>query len=296
MGYRYPSRTPRHGGDLFVENIQVSRMQKGRLFDGLLSSLKMKFKYNLPRGYLSYSAIMLWIKNPDAYRRRYYLNEKDIESEPMRFGKKIAEVLQSRDFKEFPALRQVPYYPISEHPLDVEVDGIRVKAYLDLWKQEGFSFGEVKTGSVSHTNGPPWDKVKVARHEQLPFYSFLIKKTYGKVDPIVPLIWLETRYKSVTDRVGSRLMEGEGKELELTGRIEIFKRRIAEWERVRIRKLIIKTAKEISKDYTKFQNETNNTARASKEGLLIGRPSNLQEEGVGLFPRTTKKGSGRSKS
>jgi hypothetical protein len=214
----------------------------------------MPYAFNLPRGYLSYSAIMLWLRSPEQYRRRYYENEKERDSVPMVFGKKIAQTLEKRDFKRYPALKKIPFYPVSEHPLEVMVEGCLVKAYLDLWTPETFTFGEVKTGSVSHVNGPPWDKVKVAKHEQLPFYSFLIKETYGKVDPKVNLIWMETRYKMTRNRVGSRILEGESRDLELTGRMEIFERRIAEWERKRMRMLILDSARDISKDYTEWLN------------------------------------------
>jgi hypothetical protein len=208
--------------------------------------------YNLPRGYLSYSAIMLWKQSPERYRERYYENLPDEQSVPMTFGKKIAEVLESRDYKEYPALKKVPYYPVSEHPLDVMIGNVRVKAYLDLWEPKTFTFGEVKTGSVSSVKGPPWDKVKVLKHDQLPFYSLLIKTAYGKVDPDVNLIWLETRYKMIRNRLGHRIMEGEGRELELTGKIEIFKRSIADWERKRMKTLIAISAQEISEDYTEW--------------------------------------------
>lgn len=215
--------------------------------------MKRKLRLNLPKGYLSYSATMLWQKNKDLFRKRYYENEKQEESIPMRFGKKIAEVLESRNFKEFPTLKKVPYYPISEHKIEVDIGGVPVLAFLDLYKPKTFSFGEVKTGSVSYKNGPPWDRVKVKFHDQLPWYSLLIESVYGKVDPVCHLIWVETRYKTVIDQIGSRKMEGESKELELTGRIEVFKRRIAKWERERIKKMIIKTAKEVTRDYNAYQ-------------------------------------------
>ena len=220
-------------------------------------TMKITKKYNLPKGYLSYSAIMLWLRSPEMYRRRYYENEEQQESIPMKFGKTIATVFQSRDFKDFPALRKVPYYPVSEQQIIVDVDGVEVKAYLDLWNPATLSIGEVKTGYISTKTGPPWDKVKVRKHEQLPFYSFLAKKMYGKVDPIVHLIWLETKYRSIEEQVGSRVLEGEGQELELTGKIEIFERRIAEWERARIKALILAAAAAISKDYDYYLKHKN---------------------------------------
>lgn len=212
---------------------------------------------------------MLWMKDPDQYRRRYYDNEPAQESEPMRFGKKIAEVLESRDYSEFPSLAKVDYYPVSEHPIEITISGVPIKAYLDLWNPETFTFGEVKTGSVG------WSDAKVAKHEQLPFYSFLIKKMYGRVDPFVNLIYLPTQYKTVSDQVGSRVMEAKSRELELTGDIQIFTRRIADWERNRIRKMIVTAAGEISKDYEIYTN-----IRTSKSGNVRDGQAVVEEKKV----------------
>lgn len=171
----------------------------------------------------------------------------------MVFGKRIAKILELRDYKEYPELKKVPYYPVSEQKIEIVVEGVPIKAYLDLWTPETFTFGEVKTGNVHRDNGPPWTTVKVLQHDQLPFYSFLIKEKYGQVDPWVNLIWLETIYIMASERVGSRLMESESRDLKLTGRIETFKRRIAEWERKRIKNMIASVAQEISDDYTSYE-------------------------------------------
>ncbi len=237
-------------------------------------------KYNLPRGYLSYSAIMLWIKNPDAYRRRYYENEPPHDSIPMTFGKTIADVLESRDYTEFPALAQVPFYPVSEHPIMTDIGGVPIKAYLDLWEPETFTFGEVKTGGST-----AWDAVKVAKHEQLPFYSLLIKEVYGQVNPKVNLIWLETRYVRVMEKVGKLMLECDGRDLELTGKMEVFERRIAEWERKRMKKLIIQSAKEISTDYDAFLKTT------PQKDSPSGGSGDLQGPRAGVHERTPKEGS-----
>ncbi len=197
--------------------------------------------------------MMLWMKNPAAYRRRYYENEDQVETPPMVFGKKIASVLENRDYKEFPLLAKVPFYSVSEHELDVMIGDVPVKGFLDLYEPKTYTFGEVKTGSISHTNGPPWSKAKVIAHEQLPFYSLLIKTAYGIVDPWTKLIWLETRYIMTKESVGSRVMEAEGRDLELTGKMKVYRRRIAQWERDRIKRMILKVAKEISTDYTEWQ-------------------------------------------
>lgn len=222
-----------------------------------------KNEINLPKGYLSYSSATLWHKNKDQFRERYYKNAHPEESVPMIFGKKIAEMLEYKRWSctenrwIFPTgyeiLSEVPFYPISEQPLVVNVDGVMVKGFLDLFNPRKLQFSEIKTGSVSHTYGAPWDMVKVMKHDQLPWYSFLIKESFGDVEPECKLIWIPTRYKKTEDQLGSRMMEGESRELELTGeKPQIFKRVIEPWERKRIRKMIVDTALEITKDYNEW--------------------------------------------
>lgn len=199
--------------------------------------------------YLSYSAIRLWQQNKESYRKKYYYGEPDAPTVYTQFGKKIAELLEKRDFTEYPQLAKVPFYSISEQPLDIEVGGVPVRGFLDLYDPETFSFGEVKTGVVHRTNGPPWTQPKVRAHLQLPFYSLLIKKKFGKVQNKCHLIWLETQFIKTQEQVGSRLLEGEGRELELTGQMKIFPRSIAQWERDRVEELIVTTAHDIHEDY-----------------------------------------------
>lgn len=173
----------------------------------------------------------------------------------MGFGKKIAEVLEGRDFKDHPSLKDIPFYPISEQKIEVLIGDVPVMGFLDLYEPTTFSFGEIKTGIVSKSNGPPWDKIKVQKHDQLPWYSLMIKTFYGKVNPKCKLIWIPTRFKDVEDQIGSRKMVGEGKELELIGETHVFERNIRQWERDRIQDLIVTVAKQISEDYEKYTQE-----------------------------------------
>lgn len=199
--------------------------------------------------YLSYSAIRLWQQSPERYRRKYYDGEQEVPTVYTTFGKRIAELLEARDFTGYPALEKVPPYLVSEESVEVDIGGVPIKGFIDLYEPDTFSFGEVKTGIVHATNGPPWTAVKVRQHDQLPFYSLILKEKFGKVDPTCHLIWLETSFKKSMDQVGSRLLEGVSRELELTGAMKVFKRRIAEWERKRIRDMIISTAIEIQDDF-----------------------------------------------
>lgn len=204
----------------------------------------MESIYGKNKDYLSFSAVRLWLSNKDGYRKHYYEGAAGIDTVYTRFGKTIAETLESRDFTKYPELAKIPFYSVSEHPLEAYFDGVKVIAYLDLFEPETFSIGEVKTGVKS-----AWDKVKVRQWDQLPWYSLMVKETYGKVDPRVHLIWLQTEFKEQKGML-------QNSELQLTGKMQIFPRHIVEYERKRIREQIINAAKEIKDDYATYRRTT----------------------------------------
>lgn len=213
-------------------------------------------KYNLPRTYLSYSSWSLWKKNREAFRRKYYLNEPSFENVETIFGKKIAKMLEDKEqIKKHPVLSLIPSYSLAEHGIDVVINDIPVKGYLDTFDPETFSFGEFKTGHLNKDGKAPWNRVKVFKHDQLPFYSLLVEKKYGKVNRVTNLHWIETKFKEKMIVFDGIELIADSRELELTGRIESFKRIIPKWERELIRKDIIKVAGEISEDYTNFLNK-----------------------------------------
>lgn len=210
-------------------------------------------KYNLPRGYLSYSQVDLWLKSKSQYRKRYYQNDKPIETVETRFGHQIHEIMEDpKKIKKYPELATVPRYSVSEHDILVEVDGVMVKGRIDSYDPETFSFSDMKSGHRNKKGEEPWNNVKVRKTLQLPWYSFLIWWTEGRVDPICFLIWIETRFKHKTIEFEGHKLTNESRELELTGVVKVFKRRIAKWERERVRKLIGKVAREIHKDYVNY--------------------------------------------
>lgn len=213
----------------------------------------MPGRFGWNKDHLSFSAIRLWEDNRDGYRRKYYPEEgESISTVYTQFGKKIAEVLESRDYTQYPALKQVPFYPVSEQSVECDIDGVPVRGFLDLYNPETYSFGEVKSGIVHHKNGPPWTKVKVRQWKQLPFYSLLIKEKFGSVDPVCHLIWLETFFVEAKTSTLSSALKVKRK-LDLTGRMEIFPRRITNAQRDLMRQLIITSAQEIEDDYKKYQ-------------------------------------------
>lgn len=202
----------------------------------------MKSIYGKNKDYISYSSYMLWKTSKDSYRRRYYYGEKSIVTSEMSFGKKIADLLESKD----PSLAHVPHYDTAEYGIDVMIDDVRVVGRIDSLDLERVKFLDHKTGHSA------WTRSKVLKHTQLPFYSLLLKERFGKVDNVCHIIWMETRFvKRVVKFAGHVLEEmGRGK-LELTGRVKKFRRVVLERDRKAIRTDLLQVAREIREDYQK---------------------------------------------
>lgn len=209
----------------------------------------MKNPFNLPKQKFSYSQMSLWLKNKEGYRAKYYRGEPQHETAEMIFGKLIAKRLEDND----PALSFIPRYEKSEQGIEINLEGLPIIGYLDSFDPSKNKFREYKTSHLGRDGKLPWNRVLVAKHDQLPFYSFLIEQKYGEVDPMCHLDWIETDWKKKTIEFQGMTLTGDTRELLLTGNIKTFPRRIAKWERKRIKDLIIKTAEEISKDYKSYQ-------------------------------------------
>lgn len=210
---------------------------------------------NLPKPYLSYSAWSLWKKDKASFRRRYYEGEKGFETKETIFGKEIAKLLESDDVKHHPVLSKVPRYAISEYEIKTEYKGIKILGYIDSFDPVEFAFLEYKSGHASKDGKPPWDVVKVQRHEQLVFYNAFIRLMHGKAKRKCKLVWIETELANKTSMFKGIKLTSSRKEVRLTGRVEIFERTIFKYETDRLLKDIVKVAKEISDDYTEYQNQ-----------------------------------------
>lgn len=207
-----------------------------------------------PKTLLSYSGFRLWKENKEKYRDRYYRGLPSPDSAEMIFGKQIAKILEDEKATTVhPILRLVPRYKQPEYRLEVDLDGVRVQGYIDSFDPKNNAFYEYKTGHKSWDGKDPWDRVKVAKHEQLPFYSLLIAEHLGKVTRKCHLVFLETEMV-----VKEQTFQGQSfgltmKEPRLTGRIEVFPRIVYGYERARIRQSILDIAKEITEDYQQYK-------------------------------------------
>jgi len=195
-------------------------------------------KYNLPKEYLSYSSFDLWNRDKDAFRRRYYENEKPFETAETIFGKTVHEELS----------------PDGETSIRINLnEDLVLLGYLDSFNEEDLAIVDYKTGHLNSKGKAPWDKVRVQKHKQLVFYSLLVLLKHGKFNPVVQLKWLETKFKNKLMAFDGHVLHTESRELMLTGFEQTFTRKIFKWEIEKLKKEIISSAQAISKDYTLWQ-------------------------------------------
>lgn len=212
-------------------------------------------KYNLPKKYLSYSAIDTWLKNPGQFRKRYYEGEEFHMTPELTFGKKIAELLENGDG----SLAHIPRYNKPEQEINCTIDDVPVFGFIDSYDTERHAFLEYKTGKQ------PWDEARVKQHLQLDIYSLAIQTIFGKVSDTCHLIWMET--ERIEDHPSGRITHADAYGIRLTGKVHTFERVITRIERDATRQLLTDVARAISDDYTEYL-QTKTTARKTSGGRI----------------------------
>jgi len=205
----------------------------------------MSNKYHLPKKYLSYSAISLWYKSPEEFKKRYFLGQPSPTSPYMMFGKEVAEALESGSYP------LIPRFTHSEFKIEVEVEGVKILGYLDSFEKDTGKIMEYKSG-IPHKDGKPrWTQAEVQKLDQLPFYSMLVKEKFSLFKPWVKLVYLETEWceDTVQEEFDGHMLDKKVNRLQLNGNITEFNRRIELWEHERMVDWIVRAAEQISDAY-----------------------------------------------
>ena len=184
----------------------------------------------LPRGYLSYSQLVLWEKNKNAYYQIYYEGVPTSSNKYMVYGKQVAEYLENGKMekynKDFEFLSIIlPTYPKREYPIKVMYEGIKLYGKFDGFNPRKLEVGEYKTGKK-------YTQAMVDKNDQLTFYAFMVWLKYKKI-PALKLCWIETR-------------ELNDDEVCITGKHKIFEAKRTVKDFLLLGKRIRKAAKEIS--------------------------------------------------
>lgn len=208
-------------------------------------------KLILPKPHLSWSQLTCWLSNPARYRKEYFENGDKLDTKFLRFGKNIAELIESGAHKEL--LPDLECYDSPEYEIRCTVMHIvPCLSFIDTYNAIAREhcpanvFREYKTGKI------PWTKAKVQKHDQLVFYATMLKWSTGNMPQYCDLDWIET--KEASDE-GVDFWRGSGKMINVTGRIVSFHREFDEREITRMEELIVKVAFEISDAYQTYLRE-----------------------------------------
>jgi len=193
-------------------------------------------KLILPKPHLSWSQMTCWLSNPTRYRKEYFESGEKLDTKFLRFGKNIAELIESGQHKEL--LPDLETYDSPEYKIEVRVMHIvPCLSFIDTYNAVATPivpanvFREYKTGKI------PWTKAKVQKHDQLVFYATMLKWSTGKMPEYCDLDWIETK-ESENESVD--FWRESGKIINVTGRIVTFHREFDEREIERMEELIVK--------------------------------------------------------
>lgn len=163
-----------------------------------------------PRGYLSWTQIDMWLRNPETYIKRYIHDGAGFENSGMRFGKTASEALEggeTTDGAMEALVALLPHYSKREHEIRATLKTpkgeVVLLGKLDTYDPKAPRFREYKTGRVK------WTQARADRHKQIPHYGALIYLDAGCLPTEAWLDWAET-------------VEEDG-EVRLTGTIQSFK-------------------------------------------------------------------------
>lgn len=165
--------------------------------------MKKNRTIQLPKGYLSYSQLALWLADKKKYAQVYFDGRSDIynSNAGMEYGKVVADALehgiQTGDLLTDSAMLLLPKYDVADKEIRTIVKGKDVEVPIlikpDSLDSKSKSFYEYKTGKT------PWTQRKAQNHLQLHFYATGIYCEYGKLLKGCKLIWIETEKTDTGD-------------------------------------------------------------------------------------------------
>lgn len=226
-------------------------------------------KLILPKEYLSWSQLNLWLSNKERYRKEYFENTEKLDTKYLRFGKGFAKLME--DIVKDPSLlkskmwvmenlgmdltspehvdfvNNLKWYDTPEFEIRCEVLGVPILSFIDSYNSIDNLFYEFKTGKN------PWDQSKVQKHDQLVFYAMALKHSKGKTPESCELHWIQT--KEGTRESVDFWRESSSNKIHITGKIQHFHREFDEREVDRLEDLLLKSAEEISEAYQEFIKE-----------------------------------------
>lgn len=145
----------------------------------------------LPRGYVSWSMLQSFTEDRNQFDQRYLLGKETWETQYIRLGKHLANMMQGieepANAEEFAVAEQLTKLDLSEVPIEVDIDGLKLFGVFDAASSDLSKIVEYKSGLV------PWDEDRAQMHGQNHMYALMTYLfTGGKTVPEVRLEWAPT--------------------------------------------------------------------------------------------------------
>lgn len=193
----------------------------------------------LPKGYLSWSQLDLWERNPEQYKKQYFLGEKSFENDAMRYGTHISNMFEGKekplDHVEQSLLLLAQKFGNPEREVRVTLESSYGNIYLygkidDMEETVGGQFLERKTGVGK------WSQKKANNHGQVHMYFLMVKLEKGTQPrqaileylPTEEIIGINQYHRRVTGEIVPIIVEWNiGDEIEIRRRIENAAREIS---------------------------------------------------------------------
>lgn len=195
-----------------------------------------------PRGYLSWTQIDMWRRNPERYVRQYMLGEANtLNNDGLRYGKKTSEALEggSTDGDDLmdAVVALLPRYELREHeirvPMKTQHGEVILLGKLDTFGLKPIRFREYKTGVTK------WTQAKAQGHRQMHHYDTLCWLFHGKLADC----WLDW---AQTERI---LLHDGTTETRFTGNIQSFHVELGMKDVLEYMALVSRVAVEIDERY-----------------------------------------------
>ena len=143
-----------------------------------------------PRGYLSWSQMSLWEKDPNLYYQINVDGMDMIRTPYLKLGIRLDEAIQNgKDEFNDPMINylvmMLPRYPKMQQRIEVNFEGIPLVGLLDGFYPRKLIIGEYKSGKK-------WTQALADKSGQLDFYTLLVWLKYGKFPKKIFLHWAKT--------------------------------------------------------------------------------------------------------
>lgn len=161
-----------------------------------------------PRGYISPSQMVLFLKDKNLYYQVYFEGLQQFKTKFLTLGKRLATGLEKgKDEEKDPMFEKIikltPQYPNREYEMREMLDEVPLFGKLDGFEKDTLTIHEVKSGKR-------WTQGMADNLDQITFYTLLVWLRYKTLPQAIFVHW-------------ARTAEDEEGKLTLTGDIKTFR-------------------------------------------------------------------------